>query len=111
MIILRDSGLGVNNIGKCVPCFGNHLLIRFNIRNGENTSAKLVSIRGRRKYLEQTLMKHLHIINWQSEIVGVQDDFKNKLLEVLERKVQLSLYKNNINFTLNPSSQMKNLNK
>ena len=79
------------NIKSLVPCFGDHLLIHFEI-NIPKKEQKETVIRDWRRYSKDALCNSLSEIQWHLGVDGVQSYWniiENSLIEVVDRLAPL----------------------
>ena len=86
----------VCNIHSVKPCFGDHLLLLVDIRI-IRPSTTLTRKRDWRHYSAEKLNDHLSRVDWNNDANNVQElwnDFECKLINVVDRLVPMSYFKN-----------------
>ena len=100
----------VSNINSCKPCFGDHMLIFFNICTA-NQKPKVTYKRDWRKYSKLALCQALSCVEWDVGADNVQEcwnQFENKLINVIDILIPLTEFENNKAKNTTPPKFVKN---
>ena len=95
-LYVRDA-TKISNINSCKPCFGDHLLICFEVCTKAHEQIEFQK-RDWRKYSKVALCQKLEEVDWDVGANTVQDCwniFENKLINVIDSIVPYTTFQNN----------------
>ena len=112
-IYVKDPTLGGGGVQSIKPCFGGHFLISLTLLLGRKVIDHSIR-RDWRKYSQEVLLSELALVDWNSDLKNVQnvwDDFKSKLVKVVDKIVPLMEFKSNTIKSTIPNAIRNKINK